>query len=84
MINKTSLNARTSTAEQEGSTQRQNVTFTTQSISKTSTVKNTDVRNSIKNGGKRRANSNTMSDKKVNLDKFLSAVQQRSNYANAN
>ena len=30
-------------------------------------------------GSKRRANSNNTTDKKVNLDKFLSNVQQRSN-----
>lgn len=40
----------------------------------------TDVRTSIKNGSKRRANSNHTTDKKVNLDKFLSVVQQRSNF----
>jgi len=57
----------------------------THSLSKTASVtKNTEVRNSIKNGGKRRANSNTTTaEKKVNLDKFLSAVQQRSNFTPA-
>lgn len=80
MLKQSSLNARTSTAEESG--QRQNITFT---IGKTNSNKNTDVRNSIKNGGKRRANSNTTTaDKKVNLDKFLCAVQQRSKFTPAN
>ena len=39
---------------------------------------------SIKNGSKRRANSNHTVDKKVNLDKFLSVVQQRSNKTPSN
>ena len=38
----------------------------------------------IKNGSKRRANSNHTTDKKVNLDKFLSVVQQRSNFTPSN
>jgi len=35
---------------------------------------NTEVRSSVKNSSKRRANSNHTTDKKVNLDKFLSVV----------
>ena len=79
MMKQSSLNTRLGTADVE--TRKQNITFSTQSKTiGVKTVAGTDVRSSIKNGSKRRANSNHTADKKVNLDKFLSVVQQRSNY----
>jgi hypothetical protein len=79
MLKQSSLTGpRTGTAELDS--RKTNITFSTQSNVKSSTIKNTEVRASIKNASKRRANSNNAADKKVNLDKFLSAVQQRSNF----
>ena len=45
---------------------------------------NTEVRSSVKTSSKRRANSNHTTEKKVNLDKFLSVVKQRSNCTPSN
>lgn len=76
-------NVRTSgTADVES--RRANVTF--QSQPKTLTMKppSAGASTSIKAGSKRRANSNHTTDKKVNLDKFLSVVQQRSNFTPSN
>ena len=75
MMKQSSLNPRTTTADLDS--RKANITFTTQSHPKTIGIKagaNSDVRTSIKNGSKRRANSNHTADKKVNLDKFLSVV----------
>ena len=73
-------NTRTTTGDMD-SRKNQNMTLQGQvaapPYSKTITQKPNDNRNStsIKNGSKRRANSNHTADKKVNLDKFLSVVQ---------
>lgn len=79
-----SLNNVRTVGTADAESRRANVTF--QSQPKTLTMKppSASASASIKNGSKRRANSNHTTDKKVNLDKFLSVVQQRSNFTPSN
>ena len=75
LVNKSSAGAaRTETADAD---MRKNYT---QSGNRNNSLKTSEVRQSLKMG-KRRANSNHV-EKKMNLDKFLSVVQnsQRANY----
>ena len=68
----------------DGESRKANITFQNQPKTLTMKPPSSNTNPSIKNGSKRRANSNHTVDKKVNLDKFLSVVQQRSNKTPSN
>ena len=82
MIKQSSMQARTTAADGHSTSKTLGAAsgLITAASQKYTPNLGSDVRTSIKNGSKRRANSNHTTDKKVNLDKFLSVVQQRSNF----
>ena len=81
-MKQSSLNApRGGTAD---ASHRKNMTYSIQNKHLTAKSNTEVVRSSAKHGSKRRASSNHTTDKKLNLDKFLSVVQQRSNFTPSN